>query len=777
MSSKTSPDEPANASQPSSMAPDESTPETAMPQERPAAEAINDSNFSPVTEDSEIRLPDGERDGRESLELPILPPEGDDGPDSVRAPRELPSEIPDTDAPSPWTSPVKEVRGQEVGRGVDLAAKEVDIGGEGGSGQEAPAVVEGERNDMMMDGKSTREEIGGAAATARVGEAALKEPTLASEGSASAELRPDAGSKDGDLDAGVSSASREAGDSCESPTYFGSNIVSYADEPISNQQKALLLSHLFAVEVPEAPAADEAQESTSVEAQLAAANEEVGSEDRSDLPTDKASHPESPQLDEVDMLIVEDSLPTKKTSFLQKALQADEALSVQEASTSQQILPPEIVPSRKALARTEIPPSDDDEDAMDEETDPSANIFEFHTTHGSASEDLDTFFMNVEATKQSDESIPAPTSTADTEAHIGGEASSWMARDAEVVDAPLSTDAAETTTAPISLSELLQPSVTVKAPLSESLEVDAPAATLVEWNFSSLIELPTSSVNLQDPNTTLAVVSSGEMDVEFPDAPFSTKESEEPTGVPMSSKDPPGVGATAASSAPATDLPKSEHTSTQPGKEGPPEIAASWYTLNEQAPQESPLAEENQLSVASSLQPNDDDPHASEVSSSPPKPKESSVAPWKPTTTPKASFAAPKGLVKEEASVAASKNSGKGKTSSTATNQSQSQTKGRSTPRKTDTGKDSAAAPDESPKKDVLFEELKAMKIVCLAPRLSFPFDNRPFAIPHTNFSQASIQARNASLEAEIGAKRAKLEEVTKELEWGSPCRFSPTLD
>lgn len=70
----------------------------------------------------------------------------------------------------------------------------------------------------------------------------------------------------------------------------------------------------------------------------------------------------------------------------------------------------------------------------------------------------------------------------------------------------------------------------------------------------------------------------------------------------------------------------------------------------------------------------------------------------------------------------------------------------------------SFSAPEGSQSKDVLMAELKAMKIVSCACVLKNDFVS-------DQSIQASITSRNAALEAEIAGKRAKLEEVSKDLQ------------
>jgi hypothetical protein len=754
MSFTTPPDAAAVASRPCTTAPGASNPEIGITQKEPGNGAEVDPKISSSIGNLDLRLPDGEKRERESLELPILKPDSDgtDVPENGGAKRELPSEIPDTDAPSPFSSQVQVVGPQEGTGGVDFAANQAGLGGEDGGVKDTGLVAGGKSKDVVMDGEAWKG-TDDPDATTMIQEALAKEPVLGSDAHTATGIGVDADGKDLDYGDGIFLPSRDSGVSHEPPTYFGPKDVQNFDNLVPNQQKVLLLSHPFAVEVPECPTAEESQDSTAVEERPMVANKEENLEDSSHSPMEDSVRLETASLDEVDMLVVEDSLPTEKTSFLQQALEAEEVQSVQETSTSPQETPSTIPPMK--VQRTEIPASDDDEDAMDEDTDPSTNIYELRATHGSASEVPDTLFMSVPGAKQREEFVLLPYSTAEAEPRTIEGASTWKGVSVAVADDhPPSTDTAETITVSLAISELSQPKVHEEASVAEAMEVDVPEAPPVGWNFSSLIEVPTSSVNLPDPTPATQNVPFGAVDAGLADALPLAKEPEMPTEVSMSSNDP-LVGESATSSAPAADLPEAATTCAHfsPGR---PAIPASSDASDEQSTQEPAPTEEIPVSVPPCLPrlegdaqaikilssppklrqsdaarvmptliPNasftvpkgvltEEDTKTDEVSTSPPKPKERDVVPTKPVITPSTSFAAP------EMIVPSSKKSGKGKASSIATNPSQSREEGLSTPPKAGGGKGSMGPP-ESPIKDVLFEELKAMKIVRLiySPPLS----------------------------------------------------------
>jgi hypothetical protein len=462
---------------------------------------------------------------------------------------------------------------------------------------------------------------------------------------------------------------------------------------------------------------------------------------------DAANH-ELPPSDDADISAIEEELPAEKAYFLQRALAADEALSLQEGSTSQENPLTDHDTIIKEVLRTEIPASDE-EDTTDENADPTATVYEFHTSHISASEEPDALFMVYQGIKGTDNSTSILSSTAEEEPSMTEAPSLFSeAMGMEVTDGAAPTlDAAKPVT-----------EIRATAALPESIGVDLPDVRSEEGFFSSLVEFPPSSVNLQDDDSTTAEP----VRVEILDVCLSEIDSEKSMDASASPIKLP-VGS-------ASMIPPAEHSEAK--------IACTESSGNEALKTVNPFItskepacsiKETQDLTASSFQKEAGDAQVGELSSSTPKHEESGATIAKHTTASSASSAALIKTQDEGGNATELKTLGTPKLFSTVAGKSDDQEKGQRTP-KTMAHAEKSLQPtgDELPKKDILFEELKAMKIVCLhLPSIDLfcRVEVFPFSIYTSLTFQASIQARNISLEAEIAAKRAKLEEVTQELQ------------
>ncbi|KAG0652402.1 DNA repair [Hyphodiscus hymeniophilus] len=669
-----------------------------------------------VTKDSEM---EGEE---EVLELPALPANpGSDGDEAGKglSKGNLPSEIPDSDVVSPWASPVKEARVQEFVGGLPHRER-----GE----TEASVVVEGETRNTDTEGEVVGDDIDGigeSTETGNVEASALTNMLLVPKVSASAQLRP-AGSNSGESEEAATSQIQELDDLQALPV-DGLEILPklrdhFTDEAQPVQDSVLTEEH---------PAANWTNELISRDEQPPRATRALCFEDNASSSVQAATDIESPPSNEVEMLVVHDSLPIPKASFLQKALQEDEASGLQGTPTPAEVSPENNVPTTKTIQRSKIPASDDEENAMDEDTDPSPGTVEFHKTSRSASGDPNTLSMDVQTTEEKeDESAPALPLIVEPIMHIFNDTDRSTGVDFEMENSSPIIDTAENTAAPSSVSELPQHRTSAVAPLSQIMDLDWKEASPVDAGFSSLIKFPPLSVNVPDlVNTKVHPIAVG---TDLPSAPLSTKEEEEPMEVPAPSAHPPSARREVSSSTPSTQRPQIDVASSQIDQHGLLELA---ILQTELLPQ-SPPAEATQAhaSLWSSVPTDVNDAKPSDIASSPPRLNESMAAPMKPKIAPSISFAAPNESVKASQSI------GKRKAASTAPNQIQAQAKTYTTPKKMADTVTSQLSPDKSPSKDVLYEELKAMKI-------------------------ASIQARNASLEIEIAAKRTILEEIVQELE------------
>jgi hypothetical protein len=679
---------------------------------------VNDLEVSPTGHDLE--------DGND-LKLPVLKSSlvdraGDDGTanrDRIeRGSKELPIEIPDSDAISPFSSPQKEITAQ-VGMGsfgdVEEVVKDVEdieTVTQDEEVREPAAALEGGKEkvkDMMVSEEDPEEGVV-SASSGTEGEAAMVPQFEVVEVPTSAELVQDVGIKGGQCNDGTPLPNEES-PHLQSPPSDNQNVLQAADALSTEQALALQRSILGDEDL----ATEEASLATIYPHEEhgrgpASAITERESKESVNSPIEESVLLASPLYD-MNVVITEDVLPIAKASFLGKAIRADEALSVKGNSASKDITASkQLSPTTEDLPK-EIPPSDVEEDAMDEDTDPLANVFEFHTTHGPSSEDPDTFFMNVQITKQSDQPVPLSSSTTEVETPVLEDASSWEVEGVDLIDAPsLSADAAETigNTAPVQDPNITKQTLSADtmdiktAELSPSKDGSEPAKILspvanldgtsgtTQGGFSEARDVDVIGVAAQmqdDPDP-----------IEQPASQFCMLDSNPITTVPPSCAKLSKIGLALTSSNDeefAEILPFSKV-----GNEYPTHLASS--------PQET-----QRLARPSSQTEEDGDP-VDQITSSPPRLKECSVAPVKPIVTPNAFFAAPKeSQNKKRADGAPTKVTSSASLSFTTPIGSQSKAGGLSTPKKA-AGASSVSpkAADGSPDKDVLFDELKAMKIV-----------------------------------------------------------------
>lgn len=683
-------------------------------QDQTRANGEGDHEMPKVTGNLEVKLPDDYQDDLKVLQLPVLAPgqgsgAGGDGPENGggyarQGLQKSVMEIPDSDAISLPSSPENGVRANE---GVGSGEMTVEAGGGN----------DGISEDWEAVGRVEDEGRVGAMGASGVEAVAFTYPSLGSaEVHLSGQLRQDAGSKEGDWKVGAPPPTEEAVGLQASPVY-GSDILPRSRDA-STHQTPLLQNYTNAEEAliaEEATAKERAQIPTSAQLRLCARCEEGDSEHCSTSTIEEATNLESTLVGDLDVLATGDFLPTGQIPCLQRALLADEALFSQEASTTKEVPSQKQAPTFEKVAPIEIPPSDDEEDATNEDTEPLASTFEFHTTHRFSSEDPDTF-MNVQpATSERNVPVSAMSLTYDVEI---AETIFPEAMEVELTNAPLpNTNAAGTTEVVISPAELLEPSVTAEPLSSETmnLEIIGAALTPVERGYSDLVGLPPSSVNLHDYGITSPGLPSETIVYKLSDAPLDEGASE-PVEAPALSSNTGHLSTIATMFEASADPSKTESIDDHFSDDKLPGITASLNTFNKQLPGSSSLPTQTQSALASPFQQKQDNSQANLGLTSSPKPKEGSVVPTKPTITPSTSSTVPiASHNKEGGSDSASRTLGIPNSSSIALNRSRSKEERRGKPPKmTDAAKASHAAPDGLSNKDVLFDELKAMKIVCL---------------------------------------------------------------
>ena len=703
-------------------------------------------------QDLSLKVSTSEKGDEQGCELPALQPsaehvEGKAGKEEVE--RNLPSEIPDSDAPSPFSSPVKKVREQGTFGGGNVT-------GQGGDreGKEVTIVVERREADVVRVKQSVEDNNDGA-----YGRTWAEEGAVRADESGCTGLGTDAESKDDHLHDGVSFPVKKSAD-VQAIVVDGQGTQPKSEGGSAQQSEPLQNSTPTNEDsgVKEMLPAVKIGESGAPVGETYPAIKEGDLGNGPSSPVEKAAHLELPRGDEVDTFVAADSLPQDHSSFRQNTLPEDEALPLPEASTPKDIPPVYKGASTKATPRTEIPASDDDSDSTGKDTYPTPNIIGFHSAPESASNDTDIVLIDVKTTNQQDRSIEALQSMSGLESDANGESDTPRADVDQAGVLGLSTDCP--------MTALLHPGRLSEASLSEPMAFDEEGTPAVQVHVPSLIETSTSSVGRQVLFPTNSEMPSASIDVDLPDAPPTTTETEDPSDAATSSIEIPGIDTTTTTLIPFADVHKTGIT--QLIQDEPAETVAFPKSFEEQTPQPSSLVKEIvPIPVVSSLQ-NIEDYAETYIASSPPISTERMPSPAYSKATQNISFAAPAvSHDEEEANFRPLKTTGKRKATSIATVQSRNQTKAQVNPKKiADNAKASHAISEESSSKDVLFEELKTMKIVRLLLDSIVFGGCYPQLFLGLTYSQASIQARNASLEAEMVAKRAKLEEVTQGLEY-----------
>jgi hypothetical protein len=738
---------------------------------------VGDHEYPELSTDLATNPPDGQGDDLTGLELPVLEPVADedeedgsiDGGDYSKGEvvkKGALGEIPDSDAVSP---PSSMQSGLEDGTVGEMNAKEIveegvmgDVVKEG-AGVESVTTAKAEEHREIEEGVKNGAELtemkrrGDTAAMADVEEGTPMEPTF---------LKP---------------ASSES-------ISFSLETATHAERPVLEEELYQLDNRL----VPPTPAASGAHQSSlynqdkifedafactdatkddsaqSSKPTVPQSEADSNSEDSRISVTEGDQHLLSPSPEVLDPLTAENVMLMEGALFLRKALLVDEALATKEAASVEDVQSVKNIPPR------EIPPSDD-EDGMDGDTDPLPNVFEFHTAHGSSSENTDTLFMNVQPAGAGERPVLVVPPISDVETRTITEAAAAETMDIALFDSP-HLDADDTTTmeVAISLADLHDLEVTSLAQSSEAMDVEKTVTPHSRRRDPERTEAPTSPVKQQKPSITTQGPSSASMDAEIHDAsalrkgdPESTEDPESPPTMQDLSAVWTLLAPSPASSAaeiittqsrkeelpepepePEQQLPKrgrgrhkkkgkekavepapetegevEVETKPEPKPEVKPEpgseTRASSTGANKQSPQASPLVQEPQVSIAPSTQQTDYDAQVTEIPFALSKLREDSIPSNKTVTvTPNSPFTAPpsESKHKERGSGAPAQMAVKPCESFTAPDGSQNKTKlGTTIPLKVSSSpKASLTAADGSRDKDVLFDELKAMKIVCV---------------------------------------------------------------
>ena len=609
-------------------------------------------------------------------------------------------EIPDSDAPSPFTSPVKD--------------SEVQILVDHGSEAFAAAVMKAEKEDNVManetagtvgDDEATMTGMVELAKEGNAGAVPTKSPPMSgllAGAESGADARSEVANEDG-------SASLPIQKSVELQALMDgvSNILPHARDCITHQPLSMQKSTLAEQHVP----AEKAQQAIRVLVPSAVVRTEEGSKDSLDFLIHRAAKPVSSFSDEIDLLFSDGLLPTENAPLPPRAGPEREALLLQEASNLPVAAINEVL-STKRTPRMEISASEDEDNTMSVDIDPFPGITEVSPSLESASKGSGTFFMHAESTKRLEPSVPGRSSTTRPESHTVEDAKPLSIMDRKLTSkSNTSTDPATTCQVAISSPELPQPEMTTKGSVVDSTDLDREQQSPLEGESSSWNEDPTSSVDLPNPSPLNLGIPLAAMDVELGHAPLSD------TGIQQISCGP-ILGAKAGTFTTSTQPQETDKTQL---REMHAEVAASSQPLEKQALQYSPRAAKTfQISSKSLLYDIEDD-NQTELSSSSLKCKQGVTVTPERKATPSTSSNDPK-IFRDDggAKVKALKTLGKRKAASNPPIESQSPPDSRIAPKRTsDIPKASQAAADLSSNKSIVFAELKAMKIVCLVPSLS----------------------------------------------------------